>query len=395
MKKNILKHVPGLLVMLFGSGSFFMVTILIKNYGVKEDLKSWSYVSSYLAIFSPFLFMGAEQMIVRFGGKNNDKLELPRSVAVGILIAGLFSIGLSVFFLNGQIFDYKINNIKLTAILATLMLLTISYQLERFSQSGLSGQLVNNSWKIILLFVLALNFAIGNNWSIVDVILISLVGATLLVVVFSKALKAIVLVSSIQFKEEIKFYIPYFLSLLFMTIISVYDRLLFEHSEEGYNISFEDFFLLIAMYIMPFSILSAYVAYILVPIFKISNKSGIVRIHVWRIALVSLVAAIIWVLVIKVLGKNIGLIDVDYYSLLCIVMIIVVRMIYSVLSSAVGVLGSARKINIANAMCFIVLAFFSYVVVKYSNDVREIFYAVFFMWCMRCMSFYFVIKGSW
>lgn len=350
--KEIISFINGkksLLIMIAGSGSFFLCNLILYGTLNPSDYGDYSYLFTIVTMFFALGALGFDSLLLRCKVTESGKLKVSRLL---IFICLLTYLIISIFF---SVLIYKKMNISL--ILTVLLMLAISlshflYQILRSSNKLILSQLVSSVWKFSLLtsvfffvfFEPVLDFLIVT----FTVIFISLLAVYFLFFGFP----------DLEIEKggslDVKLALSFIYTLLVSISISFSDRILVQ--EIYGSVVLGEYYYWQNFFLMPISMLASYYSFKDVGIFKSNgyiadfnmvNKRRIKFISFYLILVVLSLILCFYLLKLRV--------DI-FYICLMLTFLSAARFIYSIYSAAITVLFSSRMLNLLNlATVFLLL----------------------------------------
>ena len=253
---RLLNNHFSLLVMLLGSASVFLSNILFKDILSLDQYYKYSILITLISILNSFGAFGTDQVILRLSKIKNQKIKIDTKVPLIAFFSILISAVFAALYLN-QNFNFFLNAVFFIGIILCMLL----YNILRLLSLFVFAQLLNNTWKISLIFFFIMCLINFQNFDNLVVYLCFMVWFfNLLVVVFLIILKKILFEKNMYSNKTIFGYtFYYFISLLGLSFLAQGDRLMIEafFTKESFN----NYFYLSSIFVFPFSLLQSYVGF--------------------------------------------------------------------------------------------------------------------------------------
>ncbi|MEL4415882.1 hypothetical protein [Shewanella algae] len=378
-----------LLVMILGAASLFFSNIFARSTFTEADFIIWSYTITITSIFFSFSALGTEQLLIRFGSFDTgmNLFRVSNSTFVVFLAGSIFFLFIYYFFLNGVILNIELDFLDVFLLSLLVSIIQFFYQARRGCNEFLVGQVYYNLWRVIVfLFVISYSFFELN---VVDLILSSLF-LNLLVCIFIKQSSVKISRDKLSYRKNITLAFSMLSALFIMTILNTYDKILVDNFSSSFDVSFSfaDYFYFVSIFVTPFTILSSYFGYTESKVFKAGfNKSYFIN-RSLLIFIFSLLACLIWAFVLDNLKDFIGLPTVSFQTFFIVILIASIRCTYGIASSAMGICGTNKQINLSTFIFFVsfglVVLFIS---LKKNMSINIVLFSFLFLWLVRYSSY--------
>ncbi len=259
---NIIKKHFSLFIIISGAGSFFVSNIILKEILNPQQYGYYSIFITYISLLSIFGLLGLEQIFIRYSEFltynkiTTQKLQL-KLIFLVILIS---SFGSSFFFND----SYSYLNLNLTLVFfssMSIISMLFFYNVFRLNSDFVFSQILNNTWKIFLLFIAIIffilqikNYLLFMNLLMTVIILTNLIAYCVykkkITLIYNKTTSNIVI-----YKAAFQFLI----SITSFSILLFGDRFLMEY-KFGIN-EFGNYFYLTNFFLAPFSIFQNYIGF--------------------------------------------------------------------------------------------------------------------------------------
>lgn len=368
--------------------SFFLVNIILKDTLTPEKYGVYSIFITYISLLSSFGLLGFEQVLIRTTQIIKGKLLVEKEIILPIIISLIIVSFLASFiFLNN--YPVSINYLYFIFLTMCVIVVKVLYNLFRMLSQFIFAQIALNLWKIGLFLALVYCIIYGLTLDLIDIVwCISLVFfiTTFFIISFRSNLGFVNLRSSRKlFKQATLF----FLSLLTISLINFGDRFFIE-SRFGLE-ELGMYFFYINLFLFPFTLFQTYVGFKEIVSFKLKYSHNILLLKLKKIVLYGfLFACILFALayVIDSLGLYSLEILLNIKVILLLMLLGIIKMAYSLLSSAMGAICNNQmlyKINRDSIISIILLSPFIY---YFSFELSITLLFLICLWSIRCVIWY-------
>lgn len=371
-----------LLFLLFSAVVFFLSNIIAKKTLSISEFYLWNFLTTLVAMSFSFGLLGTEQIFLRFGEVESSKVYLISFNVIKKLFISLLLYLLIIFIL----FHTKSDVLFYILICLICSSILIIYNYFRILSYFLFAQIVFNGWKVFLLLWLLSYSFLELEVEIFTAVLISLLTSIFLAFIF---------ISKNEFKLRfeklektpvgVKYIFAYTLSLLVITLLGYMDRWLIEYTNKGL---FSDYVYLISIILMPFMIIANYLGFKEVSTVKKSlNKEKIVK-KIILLSAILVVSYSIWFLFIYKF-RNLFELEISVIYYLPLLLIVLLRCSYALLSAIIGIAGNIQDIIIINIVSFLFILILAYCFFYVSNYmIIELLYLMCFLWLIRVLLYF-------
>lgn len=385
---NLLNKHFSLLILGTASLSFFLTNIILKDYLSSENYGLYSIFITYISLLSSFGLLGFEQVIIRTASIFSDKIIISRKLLAPIIISLLLvSILGSSLFLNN--YNLLVSHTFLFFITLLVVITKLFFNLFRLLSQFTFSQLVLNFWKFGLFIVLLILIFSRNIIILEDIIMIIFIflimSMFMVFVLYNKVQFRPILSSNKVFSQAGLF----LLSLVTISLINFGDRFFIE-SRFGLQ-DLGDYFFFINLFLFPFTLFQSYVGFKEIVNFKLSYNQDLLAEKLKKIFKYSLIFGVF----LFILSFLIDYFDVYHIKLIenssMIILLIIlgiVKMVYSLLSSAMGAICNNQmlfKINLYSIISILILCPFIY---YYSTTITITILFLIVLWLIRCVIWY-------
>lgn len=395
MLARFARHAP-LPIMVAGAGGLFLSTVIMRQVLSPEVFGVFGLTLTFVAFLVSFGLLGSDQAMMRTVRITPETLLVSKSSARALVYAALLAIPLLVvlgYFGVSTEFPWLV----LLALVVACQGQLILFNLLRLRSHFISAQLVNNSWRVLLLMATAVIWFLGERPGIETMLAILLISLFLPLIVsaFLVNKKSITFVDD----EHPQFLWNFMVSLGITALLGTLDRFLIQRSLG--LVAFGDYFYAYTLIVSPFLVLAGYIGFREFVVFKQHFEWPAFRRAVLRLGVVGLVVASLWAVVLVVfhttfLPEEVGLQE-DVSILAFLIFLAAVRLPQALLSAAVGALASRDALRLTNlvqaaSICAVVLG-----VEFLDMGIHQILVAVCLVWIIKAGIYYQtarVLEGS-
>jgi O-antigen/teichoic acid export membrane protein len=388
MKKNIIKHFS-FFVLLVSSGVYFLFNLWLK-YVLKEvEYGDYGLLNSYITIAMAFGVMGADQSLMRTAEFKKRFVVGLKMIKFNLLLIFLFTLiapSVLVFYFKS---DANFIQVVICTFLSGFSVLIFS--IFRISQFFTRAQLQKNLWRFLVFFICFFYFLIINKLT-VDVILVAInLG---LFVTILLAIKPIILLKIKLKKNEAldyKLWFGFFIAMLIMNILSNADRFIIDkfvgRAEVGH------YFFLQNLFLFPLTQVQNYSGFREITVFKKEFTMAKLKESLKRNFYISLGLSLLLVFGFSVLSfffihTSLELTVTDKWVIFLLLLNGTVRIIYSVLSAAMGAIGNNQIIKKTNLWTIVVFCAISFLFCFVTFGIIYISLMFVLFWLSRAIIFY-------
>ena len=377
-----------LLVLGGGSASFFLINIILKDYLDAENYGLYSIFITYISLLSSFGLLGFEQVIIRNAKITSNKIILSKSLLIPIIFSSLFvSILGSYLFINN--YNISISLIFLISITFLVILTKLIFNLFRLMSKFTFSQIALNFWKLSLFFVLLILVFRKNVVNLEDVITTIFWSLVITMFMVFGLLKKVKFRSNLKVKRIFSQAILFLLSLITISLINFGDRFFIESrfglEELGY------YFFFINLFLFPFVLFQSYIGFKEIVSFKLSYNHNLLVQKLKTILKYSILFGI-FLLSFSFFVDYLELYSIDLSEnlemILMLIVLGVVKMVYSLLSSAMGAICDNKMLFKINLYSIISILILIPVIYYYSSTITITIMFLIVLWFIRCVIWY-------
>jgi len=377
-----------LLVLGGGSASFFLINIILKDYLDAENYGLYSIFITYISLLSSFGLLGFEQVIIRNAKITSNKIILSKSLLIPIIFSSLFvSILGSYLFINN--YNISISLIFLISITFLVILTKLIFNLFRLMSKFTFSQIALNFWKLSLFFVLLILVFRKNVVNLEDVITTIFWSLVITMFMVFGLLKKVKFRSNLKVKRIFSQAILFLLSLITISLINFGDRFFIESrfglEELGY------YFFFINLFLFPFVLFQSYIGFKEIVSFKLSYNHNLLVQKLKSILKYSILFGI-FLLSFSFFVDYLEFYSIDLFEnlemILMLIVLGVVKMVYSLLSSAMGAICDNKMLFKINLYSIISILILIPVIYYYSSTITITIMFLIVLWFIRCVIWY-------
>lgn len=389
----IKKHIS-LLILVAGGVSIYLVNIILKDILGQDDYGKYALFISYLSILSSFGLFALNQTFLRITENiKNNSIIVPKNFFISFLIAPIFSSTLfSICFI--LLYDIGVNFIVIFLISLSNIYLLAFFTIYRNLRLYVLSQLQRNGWKILLLILVGFIFFVYGD--INDIVTNSIIFNIILIVHlfgFIIGLISIFLFANKRIKyknQNIKagnITFSFMLNVGIMTYLNYADRFFIENYF-GIN-ELGNYFFIQNIILYPFNQLQAYIGFKQINYFK--DRQNLTKLNkgIKKTLIFSLLVALIMIFIAIILDNTI--LDIKVYDNLILIFFFlfwgVIKLIYALLSSAMGAQGTANAIYKVNLVTAISIVFVFLILPFFSININMIIITLISIWLIRIIAF--------
>ncbi len=377
-----------LLVLGGGSASFFLINIILKDYLNAENYGLYSIFITYISLLSSFGLLGFEQVIIRNAKITSNKIILSKSILIPIIFSSLFvSILGSYLFINN--YNISISLILLISITFLVILTKLIFNLFRLMSKFTFSQIALNFWKLSLFFVLLILVLRKNVVNLEDVITTVFWSLVITMFMMFGLFKKVKFRSNLKVKRIFSQAILFLLSLITISLINFGDRFFIESrfglEELGY------YFFFINLFLFPFVLFQSYIGFKEIVSFKLSYNHNLL-VQKLKIILKYSILFGIFLLSFSFFVDYLEFYSIDLFEnlemILMLLVLGVVKMVYSLLSSAMGAICDNKMLFKINLYSIISILILIPVIYYYSSTITITIMFLIVLWFIRCVIWY-------
>ena len=374
-------------VIAFGSLCFFLVNFLLKDYLSQDNYGTYSIFITYISLLSSFGMLGFEQTLIRTS-KIKQKLEIEKSVILPSFISVFFvSIVGSYLIIN----NYEIGlDYYYLLTLSTLVILTkLVFNLSRMMSKFIFSQLSLNFWKIGLFLITLYLVFFEIKIKILDlfqyVLILFFVSGILIFPLF----KQIVVVHEKKIIALIKQSLLFFLTLFTISLISFGDRFFIENrfglSEMG------NYFFYINIFLFPFMLFQNYIGFKEIIVFKKDFSQKMLNDKIVLAQKYSLCFSIVLIISLCLI-EYLNIYDLQILLNLDIIIPLIIlgniKVIYSLLSSAVGAVANDKMLIDINIKSIFSIFLIMPCIYYFAFNISITIFFIITLWLIRSLIWY-------
>lgn len=387
----LLKKNYSFLIIGIASISFLTLNILLKDVlnGIEYGMFS-ILISSISILFSLGLF-GFDQVFIRKAIIKENKIKIDLRLIVISLLIMLISTVFFAYIFN-RYYDFGIHSFWLYLLIIAILLIKFSYQFLRLSSFFITSQLTLNFWKIGLLFLILICMFLDINISLNKIIfyIISLTSLSLISYFFIINNIEIVRLKN-STSDLLKLGFGFLLVIISVTVLGFFDRFIIER-KFGFE-ALGNYFFYLNVYLYPFLIFSNYIGFKKLIEFKKSFTSSELNKQILNFFKISCLLSILYLL-LTIIIDSIGLYNFNIFKNIELILMLIfwgiIRIIASLISSALGAIADKKHLNFINI--FTVIKFIIiFLILDILNSIMDIVIVFIIVWILRYILCYFLI----
>lgn len=383
----IKKHFSLLILGVF-SVSFFLTNILLKDYLKAGDYGIYSLLITYISIVSSFGLLGFEQVILRNSKILKNKITFSSDIKLPIQISLiLVSILASYIFLLN--YNISVNYLWLVILTVFIILIKLIFNLFRLLSSFVLSQISLNLWKFLLFVSVLVFIIIGESFVLNDIFIIILTSSFISVFLFFLLFKRVQFKSCIKIEKLFSQASFFLLSLLTISFVSYADRFFIE-SRFGLE-DLGNYFYFLTLFLFPFSLFQSYVGFKEIVSFKLSYSHTVLISKLKQLILYSLFFSVLLFLLFFFIDYF-EVYSLEFYENINMILLLIilgnVKMIYALLSSAMGAICNNDMLLKSNLYSIISVLIFIPLFYYYAVTINITVFFLIALWLIRCSIWY-------
>ena len=390
IKSHIIKH-ASIFVLGIASVSFFLLNILLKDILSPQDYGLYSILITYCSLISSFGLFGLDQVLLRTSVIEGKEIAVDSRLISMVLFVLLFMSLISSSVVS-KYYDFGISYLNLILLSSFLILIKLSYQILRLLSKFTYSQLALNIWKLGLPLLLFLSLSMG-----FDITLSSITKYLFYCCLLSLG-SYFLFYSKINFKklkytqkDLIKFASGFFLTLFTLSVLNFSDRFIIERKFGLEEIG--NYFFYVNLFLYPFTFFSTYIGFRELVSFKKAFSIDVFNKKLVLATKLAILFGVIYLLLILSLDYlHIFDFNLDDYKLVIFLLMLwgIIKVVASLLSSAIGALTSQQDLNRINLLS-IILIFSLGLVIYYCHTITSIIISFLIVWVIRYSLYYLLV----
>jgi O-antigen/teichoic acid export membrane protein len=390
IKSHIIKH-ASIFVLGIASVSFFLLNILLKDILSPQDYGLYSILITYCSLISSFGLFGLDQVLLRTSVIEGKEIAVDSRLISMVLFVLLFMSLISSSVVS-KYYDFGISYLNLILLSSFLILIKLSYQILRLLSKFTYSQFALNIWKLGLPLLLFLSLSMG-----FDITLSSITKYLFYCCLLSLG-SYFLFYSKINFKklkytqkDLIKFASGFFLTLFTLSVLNFSDRFIIERKFGLEEIG--NYFFYVNLFLYPFTFFSTYIGFRELVSFKKAFSIDVFNKKLILATKLAILFGVIYLLLILSLDYlHIFDFNLDDYKLVIFLLMLwgIIKVVASLLSSAIGALTSQQDLNRINLLS-IILIFSLGLVIYYCHTITSIIISFLIVWVIRYSLYYLLV----
>ena len=385
---NILRQNLSFFVLALSSFSFFILNIILKDNLSADNYGLFSIFISYISLLSSFGMFGFEQTLLRTS-MIKSKLEIEKEIILPALLSIFLSSIIGTFLMLS---NYDINMSFLFFCLLSFIAITtkLLYNFFRLLSRYILSQITLNFWKILLTIIVCSTYIIHYKFTIDFIfnIVLLLFAVSLLFAFF--LYKKIILTNTIKTTLLLRKSFLFFIALLTISLLGYGDRFFIE-SRFGLA-TLGDYFFYLNVFLFPFSLFQTYIGFKEIVTFKKSYSISILNKKISSVFKYSFFFSCVLFFIIY-LVEFLGFYNMNMLSNLDIILPLIllgnIKIIYSLLSSAIGAISDDIMLLKVNLKSIISLLIICPLIYFYSFNLLLTIIFIIILWVFRCIIWYY------
>jgi len=385
---NILRQNLSFFVLALSSFSFFILNIILKDNLSADNYGLFSIFISYISLLSSFGMFGFEQTLLRTS-KIKSKLEIEKEIILPALLSIFLSSIIGTFLMLTN-YDINMSFLLFCSLSFIAIVIKLLYNLFRLLSSYILSQITLNFWKILLTIIICSAYIIHYKFTIDFIFntILSLFAISLLFAFF--LFKKIDLTNTIKTTLLLKKSFLFFIALLTISLLAYGDRFFIE-SRFGLA-TLGDYFFYLNIFLFPFSLFQTYIGFKEIVTFKNSYSISILNKKISSVFKYSFFFSCLLFFIVY-LVEFLGFYNMNMLSNLDIILPLIllgnIKIIYSLLSSAIGAISNDNMLLNVNLKSIISLLIICPLMYFYSFNLLLTIIFIIILWIFRCIIWYY------
>lgn len=390
---NKLKKHISLFVIAFASLLFFILNIFLKKELSLIDYGTYSIFITYVSLLMSFGMLGFEQTLLRTTVIDN-KLNIEKKIILPTIISFSFICFLGSYLMIAN-YDIRLGFFKILILSFCVVLTKLTFNLFRLKSWFVISQIVLNFWKLTIFLVVCYYFFFDIDFNIKYlfnyILLLFFVSALTLFWVF----KEINLIKNKNTYDLIKQSGLFFVTLFTISLINFGDRFFIE-SRFGLE-ELGNYFFYINIFLFPFSLFQTYVGFKEIIVFKKEFNKDMLYKKIKYLIKYSIFFSLV-LFIFLYLIEYLNIYDLEIKSNLNIIIPLIflgnIKVLYSLLSSAMGAICDDSMLNNINVRSIISLVVILPCIYYLSFNISITIIFVIALWAIRCLIWYNQLKNN-
>jgi O-antigen/teichoic acid export membrane protein len=352
--KEILLSNISFAILVLGSGSNFLVILVIKKFFPQADFNTYSLFLTFIGIVSSFGLIGFDQIFLRLSKVESKRIAINFDILFFLFLAAVSAPLLLSYYFYSKSTDLSLYQFLVTGIGINIIILT--YNLFRLTKQFSKAQLFKNGFKIaVLFFTVVFVFIIKNEISINHIIDFMVIAVLLFALSgFWFLFKNIKIIHS-RTSNLFNFFLSYCINLAIITALSFGERLIILE-----NISENDFgkyFYYATIFLFPLTLVQQYVGFKELVGFKNFVDKSAVNKKIKSMILLGIIL-IALIVFITVIDNGFFLqveVVADFWLITVLAILGLVKLVYGLFSALLGAVGNTKEIYLVNFFTIILI----------------------------------------
>ena len=391
IRKNL-----SLLVMLAGAAAQLVGSLLLYKLMEPDQYGLYALFITFLSVVFSFGLLGAEQTFMRTCSIKDGRVSINKNLVILLFIC--FLTGPAVLALiSSLVFMQEFSSVELYLVAIAAVMVMFGYNYQRISGRFVESQLINNFWRLCILFSLLAGSVFDFDFNAIAVwIVVGLITSSCFFLYRFFQGKNIEIVNNnndIVFVSKLSF--SFLFSMGVLTALNFFDRYLVGAKFDLKM--FGDFFFLQNVFVYPFVLIANYVGFKELVEYK---KKFDINIFKQRLMLLIVVAPIVSCLYVAVVCFSDHFLSLEFGFLSFIWLIIPLvlfgytKLLYSYLSAAMGAKGKTSHIFVANVISGVCALVVALILMQFDVAIEMIAWGMLILWLVRCAFYYIGVRRS-
>ncbi|OMH25770.1 hypothetical protein BGP75_24925 [Motiliproteus sp. MSK22-1] len=382
--------------MLAGAAAQLAGSLLLYKLMAPAQYGLYALFITFLSVVFSFGLLGAEQTFMRTCSIKDGRITINKNLVILLFICFLMGPAVLVL-ISSLVFMQAFSFIELYLVAIAAVMVMFGYNYQRISGRFVESQLINNFWRLCILFSLLAGILIGFEFKTVAVWIVVglIISSSFFLYRFFQEKNIEIVRSGSDAFFIVKLSLSFLFSMGVLTALSFFDRYLIGAK---FDIEiFGNFFFLQNVFVHPFVLISNYIGFKgLVEYKKYFNVKEFNKKIIFLLVLMPIVSAA-YVAIIFYFDQVINL-YFGFYSFFDLIIPLVVfgciKLVYSYLSAAMGARGHAKNIFISNVVSGIFAFFMGVFLINVNVNIETVAWSMVILWLIRCTAYYIGIRRS-
>ena len=382
--------------MLSGAAAQLVGSLLLYKLMDPSQYGLYALFITFLSVVFSFGLLGAEQTFMRACSIREGTVKVNNSLIV--LLVSCFFVGPAILvFISSIGFMKGFTTIELYLVAIISVIVMFGYNYQRILGRFVESQLINNFWRLCILFSLITGAYVGFELKVILtwIVIGLLVSAGFFICRFFITKNIEIVFDNNDFLSDSKLSLSFLFSMGVLTVLNFFDRYVIGAKFDLET--FGNFFFLQNVFVYPFVLISNYIGFKELVAYKKFFDVKIFKKKLVLLVFVTPVISLIYVALVFFIDDfmSLGFISFDFIWLIIpLVLFGCSKLIYSYLSAAMGAKGKTSNIFLANIISGVFSAIVASVLILIDVNIELIAWGMLFLWLVRCACYYVGVRRS-